>query len=71
MTDDSKEYYAAVAASVVSSIGWLGVLVGAGYTLSLAIGGGDVWNAATWTLVALGVGVWFARLEKRLYRADQ
>lgn len=71
MTKNSTEYYAAVVASLVSSIGWLGTLVGIVYTLYLAGTGGDVWNAATWTLVAIGVGITFALLEKRLYRIDR
>lgn len=63
----SPRYIAAIVASGISVLGWLGAVLGAGYTIYRAVLGSSLENVLVLTLVALFVGIWFARLERRLY----
>jgi hypothetical protein len=70
MTDRSWQYYAALVASAVSVAGWLGAVAGLVLTVSAVATGGAVGDPAVLTVLALATGIVFARVEKRLYRAD-
>jgi hypothetical protein len=65
-------YYAAVLASLVSSLGWLGAVGGLGLVAYTALTGGAVRElSAAAVLALLVVGIVFARVEKLLYRRDE
>lgn len=69
-TGKGWKYYAAVAASTISTIGWL-VAFGSGlYLTYLAITGEPSSLLATVLILSFAVGAGFALLEKRLYRVD-
>jgi hypothetical protein len=69
--DGGTRYYAAVVASGLSVLGWLGALLGAAYTAYAFLFGSSAETAALLTGVALAVGIGFARVEKALYRSDE
>jgi len=71
MDDEERRYYAAVAASAVSTIAWLGAVAGVAYTLVLLATGGSYQQVAVLTAVALLVGIAFAKLESTLYDIDE
>lgn len=69
--DQSWRYYAAVAMSGLSMLGWIAALVSGSAALYYSFAGGPVVRYSTYLLVALAAGVAFALLEKRLYRAER
>ncbi|MFB6295280.1 MAG: hypothetical protein ABEH66_00340 [Halobacteriales archaeon] len=72
MADDAGiRYYAAVLASGASVLGWIGALVGTGYSAYLFLFDPPAWMALLVTGAALLAGIVFAKLEKRLYQVDE
>lgn len=68
MTDsDSTTYYAAVAASGVSVVGWLVAISGLGYFLYAFATDGPATLAAWVTVGGILTGALFAKLEHRLH----
>jgi len=72
MTEDAGgRYYAAVLASGLSVLGWVGATLGAGYTVYAFLFEPTVGPFPLLTAVSLLAGIVFARVEKRLYRVDR
>ena len=71
MSDRTWRYYAALAASTLSVLGWLGAIGGVAFAGYAAATGGAVQRPLVLTGIALAVGVVFARVEKRLYRIEE
>lgn len=67
---ESLEYYGALLASGISVLGWLVGVLAAGYTGYALLINEPIETPALVALFALAAGVWFARLEKSLYRPD-
>lgn len=64
-------YYAAVLASLVSTLAYIGTLLAAGYLVYAAAAGASSRGVTVgWVVLLLGVGVVFARLEHTLYDTD-
>jgi len=70
MPGDQRLYYVALAASAISTIGWLGGMAGVVFTLYFLVTGGPFQIAAVLTVVAVVVGIGFALLEAQLYPYD-
>ena len=68
--DAGTRYYAALVASGLSVLGWLGAVLGVGYTAYAFLFGDSAGTVALLTGVALAAGIGFAKLEKTLYRID-
>lgn len=66
----TARYYAAVAASGVSLLAWIGTIGGVVATVYVAATAGPAIEAVAATGALLVVAVSFARLEARLYRMD-
>ena len=71
MADDGWKYYAAIAASGVSTVAWFGTVAALVAARYHAATGGPAMDYAEWTIIALGVAIGAARLEKRLYRVER
>jgi len=67
MESDRQRYYAALAASAVSTLAWLGALVGVGYTLLLLVTGRPFRRVAVLAAAAILAGIVFAKTEAALY----
>ena len=72
MPKKDRDYYIAMVASLISTLGWLGGAFGLFYTFYLLVGdvSGDPWNAAIWTFIAFGLGITFALVEKNYHRVE-
>jgi hypothetical protein len=68
--DDEQRYYAALAASAISTVAWLGAVAGVAYTLVLLATGGSYQQVAVLTAAAVLVGIVFAKTEAMLYDMD-
>lgn len=66
--DAGVRYYAALLASWISALGWLGAIGGVGYTVYAFLFGSSPETAALLTGFAIVGGIVFARVEKALYR---
>jgi len=69
--DDERRYYAALAASAISTIAWLVAVAGVAYTLVVLVSGGAYQWVAVLTAVAVLVGIAFAKTEAMLYDIDE
>lgn len=63
-------FYAALAASAVSTAGWLLAVVGSGYLFYVMITGGERFFVGWLVILGILLGPGFAIIERRLYRAD-
>lgn len=71
MADDEWKYYAAIVASGVSTVAWLGTVAAAVATGYHVLTDGPALWYAQWTVVALVVAIAFAVVEKQLYRIER
>lgn len=72
MPKKDRDYYVAMVASLISTLGWLGGVLGLVYTFYLLVGdvGGNPWTAVIWTFIAFGLGITFALVEKHYHRVE-
>jgi len=66
--DRDWRFWVGLTASTVSVVGWLAAVGTALGTLYHGITGGPALRFASYLFVAIGVGVFFAQVEKRVYR---
>lgn len=71
MSDESTtQYYLAIVASGLSVLGWLSAVLLVVYTVYLLVLGDPAHQPALGVLISVGAGIWFARMEKSLYRVE-
>ena len=68
--ESSVRYYAAILASVISVLGWLGVAAFGGYAIYRSMVGGSVYWPSVGLLASFVVGAVFAKIEKALYGVE-
>lgn len=66
--DAGVRYYAALVASLISTLAWLCAIGGVGYTAYAFLFGPSAGTPALLTGIAIVCGIVFARIEKALYR---
>lgn len=64
--NDDWQWRVALAASTVASLGWVAGLLAVGYTVFLAVSGGDVAVPSAVALFGVAIGVTFSMVENRL-----